>query len=34
MINSLSTMIGDELPLGTAIFQFTFLVGPSSTGGF
>ena len=27
------TMIGDEKPLGAGTFHFTFLVGPTSTGG-
>src|SRR5262245_9026560 len=28
------TTTGDDMPLGTATFHFTFLVGPISTGGF
>jgi hypothetical protein len=28
------TTIGDESPLGTGFFHFTFLSGPTSTGGF
>src|SRR5262245_44341201 len=27
-------MIGEDRPLGTGIFHFTFLSGPISTGGF
>src|ERR1043165_3823586 len=26
--------IGEEMPLGTATFHFTFFAGPNSTGGF
>src|SRR5580692_11446989 len=28
------TTIGEENPLGTGTFHFTFLSGPNSTGGF
>src|SRR5262245_12777119 len=35
VITTLSpAMIGDERPLGTGTFHFTFFSGPNSTGGF